>query len=128
VDGSGTVLVIAAIALIGATGWAGLLLASGLASRGVAVAAADLGAHAAAGYLADPDAAEPEPWPQAVCAEAAAIVEANGGRLRTCTVSEPDSAEPEHITVTVSAPTALPLHRLGVAEIGARARAEVRYR
>lgn len=125
--GSGTLLIVAAIAVVATAGWVLLLLMSAVTSRAVASAAADLGAHGAAALLADPAAPLPEPWPAVICAHAASLVEANGARLRDCSMNDPDGDGVERVTVSVAAPTAPPLHRLGLPEVSATSSAEVRY-
>lgn len=126
-QGSGTLLIVATLAVVATAGWVLLLLMSAITARAVASAAADLGAHGAAAALADPAAPLPEPWPAVICAHAATLVVANGATIRDCAINDPDGDGVERVTVSVSAPTARPLHRLGLPQVFATSSAEVRY-
>jgi secretion/DNA translocation related TadE-like protein len=77
--GSATVLVLAAVLLLGVTTAVGMLVAAGTVARHRAAAAADLAALAAAAHPFEP--------PGPVCAVAVRVARANGTRLTRCTVA-----------------------------------------
>lgn len=112
-EGSGTLLVIVAVALVLAVGLATMVLGGALHARTRAAAAADLAALAGAtSSLASPDHA---------CQQAALVASANGARLTDCEI--------RGVSVRVRAATAIPeaLRRWvpGVREIQVEARAEM---
>ncbi len=106
--GSASVWVLALAGVLALVGLAGALVAAAVTARHRATAAADLAALAAAGSAVEGHA---DP-----CAAAAAVAEANGASLRSCTVDPAAVAD-----VAVGVP--VELGPLGEREATARARA-----
>lgn len=112
-EGSGTLLVIGAVALVLAVGLVTMVLGGALHARTRAAAAADLAALAgASAALASSDQA---------CEEAAQVAAANGARLTACDVSGVS------VRVRAATPIPEPLRRWvpGVQELQAAAHAEL---
>jgi secretion/DNA translocation related TadE-like protein len=106
--GSATIWVLALATVLATVGAAVVLVGAAVVARHRATAAADLAALAGAGraVLGDPDA----------CAAAARVAQANGARLKTCSVGA-GAAVQVHVSLAVR------LGPLGLTEAPARARA-----
>ena len=110
--GSATVLALAAAGCLVIALAAGLVLASAVAARHQATSAADLGALAGAGALAE------GATPLQACAEAARIAADNAGTLTRCSTGLDES-----VVVAVEVPVAGLLSRAGWRRAHAEARA-----
>lgn len=102
--GAGSVLTVAAIALVVLVGLAVLAAAQVITGRARAIAAADAAALAAAPTTFPPLARGRSP-----IAEALRVAEANGARLVSCRCFQVANFEPRQVEVTVAFPVDLPM-------------------
>jgi secretion/DNA translocation related TadE-like protein len=102
--GAGSVLTVAAMALVVLVGLAVLAAAQVITGRARAIAAADAAALAAA-----PTTFPPLAWGRSPIAEALRVAEANGARLVSCICSQEATFEPRQVEVTVVLPIDLPM-------------------
>jgi secretion/DNA translocation related TadE-like protein len=102
--GAGSVLAIAAMALITFVSVVVLAAAQIVIARSRATAAADAAALAAAPMTFPPVAGGRSP-----VAEASALAEANGARLVSCVCSQVANFEPRRVQVTVAVAVELPI-------------------